>query len=453
MACVVCANDYNNSTRTPVTCFKCEFVACKACVRQYLMTLAAKPKCMNCSEVFLMSFLVKNLNRAWVNDVYKPVLQDNIVSSEMALLPETAPFAEAEKDRRALRKQNLEYSQRIAKLTAQMRRYENAIVANRYRMRGEEVPPRYLNDLTTGPSVTIDTKKRYVMACPVEGCKGFLSTAYKCSLCERVTCSDCLVVAGPGHVCNENDKLSAEAIKKDTRPCPTCGQRIFKIDGCDQMYCTNRSDGVICGTAFSWKTGALETGVIHNPHFYEVQRVQGVAIRNAGDVQCGGLPCIRGVLHLIEDQTLRAFVRTTYQRLAEFQQYTVNDVRGRLRRSSDTRDLRVQYMLNDVPVERFREMVFKQHKEHQKLTDLYHLNELLSVSAIETFLEIVQHVQFPELVEMITLDRLRSLDAIRLYINDQMKAVSINYNCSVKVFGADFGQMSKKYLISGKECK
>jgi hypothetical protein len=445
----------NQSTRAAVACYKCEYVACKACVRQYLMTLSAKPRCMNCAEPFGFSFLVKNLNRAWVNDVYRPVMQGVILSAEMALMPETAPFAEAEKERRALRKQNADYTQRIAKLTAQIRRYEYAIVANRYRMRGEEVPPRYVNDLTAGPAVTIDAKKRYVMACPSDGCKGFLNGGYRCLLCDQTTCADCLTLKAAGHVCDENQRLTAEAIKKDTRPCPTCGQRIFKIDGCDQMYCTNRADGVICGTAFSWRTGAIETGVIHNPHFYEVQRTQGVAVRNVGDVQCGGMPCVRGLLEVLGERypPHRAFVRTCYQRLAEFMQYTVNDTRARLRRTAETRDLRVQYMLNDIPADRFSQTVFKQHKENQKLTDLYHLNELMSVTAIETFIDLVQYAQQPDLVAAMVTDRLRAMDAVRLYVNEQLKQVSINYNCSVKVFAPDYALVSKKYLISGVECR
>ena len=78
---------------------------------------------------------------------------------------------------------------------------------------------------------------------------------------------------------------SAKLIKQETKPCPTCGVRIYKISGCDQIWC------VECKVAFSWKTGIIDKGVIHNPHFYEHMKNNnnGIAPRNPHDEVCGGL--------------------------------------------------------------------------------------------------------------------------------------------------------------------
>ena len=104
------------------------------------------------------------------------------------------------------------------------------------------------------------------------------------------TCPKCLVLIGPNknveHVCNEDMVKSAELIKQETKPCPSCGTRISKISGCNQMWCTN------CHVAFHWNTGVIDNGPVHNPHFYEYQKnadENGVAPRNPGDIVCGGM--------------------------------------------------------------------------------------------------------------------------------------------------------------------
>jgi hypothetical protein len=38
------------------------------------------------------------------------------------------------------------------------------------------------------------------------------------------------------HVCDKETLATAQMIEKDTKPCPKCGNRIHKIEGCDQMF-------------------------------------------------------------------------------------------------------------------------------------------------------------------------------------------------------------------------
>ena len=469
MECQICATELNASTRARVPCFACPLVVCKTCVREYLKTSTALPKCMGCGAAFQLSYLVTHLNRSWVSEGLKPVMKETLVAAELAKMPATLPFAEAELERRRLAKMNRDYQARIDKLQAQMTRYNNAMVANRYRMRGEVVPARYLNDLVRedngGAAVREDTKKKFIMACPNGGCKGFLSTAYKCALCEKFTCPDCLVVLGDEHTCVESDKLSAELIKKETRPCPTCGERIFKVNGCDQMFCTAVNDGARCATVFDWKTGAVQVGgVVHNPHFYELGRANGDLARNVGDMPCGGLPDIRrliAVLERLDAQATRHRVFVTYQRLAEHGTHVLDMLRARLRLMGDTRALRVQYLLKDITLDELRDRVFKENRDHGKTVDLYHISELINVSGIEAYLEICRGL--PSLSTLAQLmdatptvgrelvagvdARLNELDRIRVYCNEQLKQISITYACTVQVFTSDFSRQSRKFNI------
>ena len=165
-------------------------------------------------------------------------------------------------------------------------------------------------------------RTQFIRACPIETCRGFLSQQWKCGLCNVYTCSKCNVPKcnvpkitsnfkcreetseatrseddatedADDHVCNPDDVATAELLAKDTKPCPQCGTGIFKIDGCDQMWCTE------CRTAFNWRTGQLETGHFHNPHYFEYQRRIGANVRNILDMPCNALAPdqYHGIIH------------------------------------------------------------------------------------------------------------------------------------------------------------
>jgi hypothetical protein len=79
-------------------------------------------------------------------------------------------------------------------------------------------------------------KKKFVRRCTFTGCNGFLSTAWKCEMCENWSCPDCFEVKGldrnAEHVCSPDNLATAELLRRDTKPCPKCGEMISKIDGC-----------------------------------------------------------------------------------------------------------------------------------------------------------------------------------------------------------------------------
>ena len=77
-------------------------------------------------------------------------------------------------------------------------------------------------------------------------------------------------IKGEYHECDEDKKETVKLLRQDTKPCPKCGELIHKLpNGCDQMYC------IKCPTAFSWRTGQLERGHIHNPEYYRWMRENG----------------------------------------------------------------------------------------------------------------------------------------------------------------------------------
>ena len=457
MECQVCTSPFNQSTRAPIPCVSCDLQCCKECIRTFLIkTCTGLPKCMKCNAQYSMHFMVRHLNRTWVLHQYKEIMTHALTHVEMSKLPDTQPYVEAEQERLRLLYQNREYGKEIDELKKKMLKLSNAIHANQFRMRGEPVPPRLMNEFVDGTTVvTLDTRKKFTMSCPMNECRGFLSTQYKCGTCQTQICSECLTKKEAPHECIESDKLTAEMIKSTTKPCPKCGIRIYKIDGCDQMYCTSLQTGSVCGTAFSWKTGKIETGNIHNPHYYEMSR-NGMNLRNVGDIQCGGIPDIgplTRLLRLTQQTDLGSYLARIHRRLSEHIQYTAHETRQQLQsHDQHTRRVRVNYMLGHLTKDQFSSIIYKQEKEHQKLVDTYHIYDLISISGIETFHCIMQDYSNINLLTMIEAP-LTQLNAVRDYCNEQLKQVSITYNCSVSIFDDMFTLQSVKYNINGQKKK
>ncbi len=101
-----------------------------------------------------------------------------------------------------------------------------------------------------------EERKAFIKPCPAPDCRGFLSSKWICGLCDTVVCKDCHEIKGKkksissstevkdednenkeddefkDHKCDPNNIETAKALQKETKGCPKCGIRIFKIDGC-----------------------------------------------------------------------------------------------------------------------------------------------------------------------------------------------------------------------------
>jgi hypothetical protein len=127
------------------------------------------------------------------------------------------------------------------------------------------------NTLSYASQAVLPRKERstFVKPCPAPSCKGFLSTAWKCGLCETWSCPDCHDWKGDSkekdtpHTCDAGKVATAHLLAREAKSCPKCGVSICKIEGCDQMFCTS------CNTGFNWRTGRIAEGAVHNPHYFE----------------------------------------------------------------------------------------------------------------------------------------------------------------------------------------
>tara|TARA_B110000285_G_C15070408_1_gene587584 strand:- start:5 stop:1267 length:1263 start_codon:yes stop_codon:yes gene_type:complete len=215
-----------------------------------------------CGVMWERKFVTEHFPKTWVNGDWRKMLTKVAVDKEKALLPATLGVIEERKARKVLEEQIAQIETGIRKLY----RFKSTLIHRLHH--GEYKQKNNYNG----------------RRCPDENCKGFLSNVWKCGLCEKWACKDCNHVKGTSqdseHTCNKDDVETETLLKKDTKSCPKCQTPIYKIDGCDQMWCPE------CHTAFSWRTGNIETR-IHNPHFFEWQRKNGGAARQVGDIPCG----------------------------------------------------------------------------------------------------------------------------------------------------------------------
>ena len=266
MSCNVCCSNYNKSLRSEVKCYfpSCAYSACKECTRTYLTGITTEPHCMKCRNKWSLEFTKTSLNASFMETEYKNhrqvVLADRVISQ----IPE---FYEGALRYGQLTESDLKLKEILAQIS------EHRTIIGQLYMEYDRVRREMDNK---GPSES----KKFVMQCQNDGCRGMLTTQYKCDICTKFTCPKCfLAIVGEkaDHVCKQEDMDTVEELRKNTRPCPACGLRISKIDGCDQMWC------IECKTAFSWSKGTVEKGVVHNPHYYQWMRQNGGVPRNPNE--------------------------------------------------------------------------------------------------------------------------------------------------------------------------
>ena len=392
---------------------------------------------MMCRRAWNDEFLDLNFTRAFRIGPYKKHREHVLMEREIAILPTRQPRVEARfkvrdtevlirdvnKELQALEVARSKILRRSHRLTAQL---------TRYTAESEGRPPPAWT-LTEGEKAATPERAKFIMKCPDGECRGFLSTAYKCGTCQLWACPDCLVMKGKDkdseHTCDPGQKDSVALIIKESRPCPKCGERISKVDGCDQMFCTE------CHTAFSWVTGQVVNGVIHNPHYYEFLRKQGngVAPRNAGDVPCGGVPYYRAI-HLATQTVSPAtqrIVLAIHRLTAEVADQRIQMYQGAFN-VNDNGDLGVLYLMKEIGKEAMQTELAKRELKRNKHLAIRGVLEMFVNTSTMMLNNIVNTPPADEAAFAMTLTEYENL---RTYVNESLMNVSRMKSCSVPQIG------------------
>jgi hypothetical protein len=199
---------------------------------------------------------------------------------------------------------------------------------------------------------------RVSMKCPFEECRGFLSDSYSCGLCLKKVCKLCHEELLDEHKCNPDSVLTVDLLKDTTKPCPKCHILIYKTDGCDQMFCTQ------CHTAFSWKTGQIEKGVIHNPHYYESLRAGNIIEERHRQPDCEAIPSFQGILNIMKGRKDLRDIQHYYQRIVHNRQVTMVNLIP-----EDWDKTRLSYLTNEIDEKKFKQKCYVRYQRELRLRD------------------------------------------------------------------------------------
>ena len=249
--CSICFELYNKKKHKIVECFSCEKKTCVSCVKKFLLEKSyTEPRCLHCNQKWDRRFMIQNLPKKFCNIEYRHQRRNVIFEKIKSYLPKISKII--------TEKQKIE---EIDNEISILKKQINILEENKTQL---EIKIDDLEQKFSSGEELDDTKKNKIgRPCVSENCLGFLDENGKCPICLKKTCLICNVSKENNHKCKEVDKKQWECIEKSTKPCPKCHVRIYKISGCDQMWCTN------CQTPFSWKHGTIDFGYIHNYHYFD----------------------------------------------------------------------------------------------------------------------------------------------------------------------------------------
>ena len=184
--CNICGEVFNK-IKKKTHCPKCEFECCKHCLQTYILSRVDEPHCMNCKTQFNDEFLYENTNKTFMNQTYKNHKKQVLFDIETSRIPETMPHVEDHKFCEELKKKNKEIKEKIKSLRAEI--YQLDSLKNRNDME--------IWRIENGNSSSKEKETRnFVHKCPVDDCKGFLSTQWKCGVCSTWSCPHCFDIIG-----------------------------------------------------------------------------------------------------------------------------------------------------------------------------------------------------------------------------------------------------------------
>jgi len=434
--CKICCEKFNLKNHKKAVCPFCDFDVCRECVQTNLLNSVTDPKCMNCSRGWSRDVLDTSCTRVFRDGKYKQHRENLLLEREKCFMP--AAIVEVEKIRKVqginkIIEDSKEHIYRISRTIQALERDRNNIQTN---------------------NIAIE-KREFVRKCPVTACRGFLSTRWKCEVCENNICKECNEINKDGHTCDPGNVETVKLLKKDTKPCPGCGEMIFKISGCSQMWCPS------CHVAFDWNTMRIEKGRIHNPHFYEFNRLNNTIVREPGDIPCGGLPNSTEIQHKlwprphtaaggrryftppVATDPVSGLIYKIHQLVAHTQAYELVHI-WRDVPNNDNLGLRVKYLMDEITEEHLKTLLQRLEKTREKTRDIRDILQMFCDVMSDIFRQfMINSIQSDDVVN--------TYEGLVKYTTESFKTIHKRYNCTTPIISESCQLISCNWKTVKKE--
>jgi hypothetical protein len=494
--CMICTETMAKSKF--VACPYCSFECCKNCTETFLLGLDDNnPRCMNtsCKKVWSLTFITNNFTQTFYKKTYRDRRTTILLEREKSMLPEAQLIIEAEQIRKKLiekieiqsdliktcreiiKELKEKYLNEVKELKDKLyeekdklkvktlkelieksknefkQRSKNLLITiNNTRDKINELYREYDN---AHPDKNSKKHKTVNMKCPEKNCRGFVNNDYVCGLCNVFVCKHCRIVVADDdkktHECDKDLVATVKLLAKDTKNCPSCTTPIFKINGCDQMYCTQ------CHTAFSWSNGNIEKGVIHNPHYYQYMRNKGLEPNNNGNnnIRCDIIPAWSIVSNLLKIANTQAlvfnFLSNAHRIVGHINHMLTINI------FPDYLQNRLSFLRNEIDETVWKEIIKRKQKKFEKDTEVNMVLQMVSNTFKDFFVEFITTSFTPTGAEFIMIgydvpeihrvpmnvirknikdlaDKIRN---ICIYANDALQIIKKHYNNVVPYFSID----------------
>ena len=404
--CVICAD----TLKKPVTCEYCNQIACINCWRMYFKIVPSRnPKCIfdNCKQEWNSILMYKYLGLQFMKKEYKEIKQNILFQHEESQIPDTLKYLPNYRSNVKINENITKLQKKISGLEHDLKEKRSEYINLNYiikQRQGEfiELSLQILNTINLLERQILEYKNEikkeksrktptlldvniqhdeqgngYKFHCPKNGCNGYIysnsgnsKNETNCIVCNELICKQCESLVKKDdkgeyikHKCDSNILSNVLLLKNDTKGCPKCNTLIYKISGCDQMYCTK------CKCCFSWNTGEIDNTSIHNPHYFNELR-QNEQGRGRGVVD-GIIRCqeriidtltvsqiIKKIQEMKYNESTIGYLFSIVQQMSELKSKITKDQVIQQDLDQEATKLRISFVCNEITKKQFCQKIY-----------------------------------------------------------------------------------------------